>query len=105
MLIIKKLLIIIVFPYIRGKSKKIIESINLCQKNSSKFSFCTYYWRKWNRFKEVFAKAIHEASGREGQFVAINCSAIPENLLESELFGYVEGAFTGATKKGKNGYV
>lgn len=53
--------------------------------------------------KEVFAKSIHEASGRSGQFVAVNCSAIPENLLESELFGYVEGAFTGAVKKGKMG--
>ncbi|WML36533.1 sigma-54 dependent transcriptional regulator [Clostridium sp. OS1-26] len=53
--------------------------------------------------KEVFAKSIHEASGRTGNFVAINCSAIPESLFESELFGYVEGAFTGAIKKGKIG--
>ncbi|HBC97623.1 MAG TPA: sigma-54-dependent Fis family transcriptional regulator, partial [Clostridium sp.] len=51
--------------------------------------------------KEVFAKAIHKASERTGSFVAINCSAIPVNLFESELFGYVEGAFTGAIKKGK----
>jgi transcriptional regulator with PAS, ATPase and Fis domain len=53
--------------------------------------------------KEVFARSIHEASGRKGNFVAINCSAIPESLFESELFGYVEGAFTGAIKKGRAG--
>jgi len=48
--------------------------------------------------KEVLAQGLHEASKREGRFVAINCAAIPENLLESELFGYEKGAFTGASK-------
>ena len=48
--------------------------------------------------KEVLAQGLHQASKRKGKFVAINCAAIPENLLESELFGYERGAFTGATK-------
>jgi two-component system NtrC family response regulator len=48
--------------------------------------------------KEVLAQGLHQASKRSGRFVAINCAAIPENLLESELFGYERGAFTGAAK-------
>ncbi len=54
--------------------------------------------------KEVFAQSIHNASSRhENGFVAINCAAIPENLIESELFGYDDGAFTGAKKGGHPG--
>src|SRR5678816_2194366 len=48
--------------------------------------------------KELLARAVHEQSGRRGEFIAINCAAIPENLLEAELFGYERGAFTGAVK-------
>lgn len=55
--------------------------------------------------KEMFAHAIHnESKRRNKQFVRVNCAAIPETLLESELFGYEEGAFTGAKKGGKKGY-
>ena len=56
--------------------------------------------------KEVFAQALHRSSSRAGHpFVAINCASIPEALIESELFGYVPGAFTGARKEGHAGKI
>ena len=54
--------------------------------------------------KELFAQGIHNMSNRQnGPFIGVNCASLPENLLESELFGYEEGAFTGARKSGKAG--
>lgn len=56
--------------------------------------------------KEMFARTVHDTSPRShGPFIAINCAAIPEGLLESELFGYEEGSFTGAKKGGKIGKI
>ena len=56
--------------------------------------------------KEVIANYIHNKSTRKGQsIVSINCASIPENLLESELFGYEKGAFSGASEKGKIGLI
>ncbi len=55
--------------------------------------------------KEHLARIIHDASGASGRFVAVNCAAIPEQLIESELFGYLPGAFTGALAKGRKGLV
>ena len=55
--------------------------------------------------KEFLARAIHDSCGGSGNFVAVNCAAIPEHLIESELFGYTPGAFTGASQKGKRGLI
>ncbi len=55
--------------------------------------------------KSLLAKYMHENSQREGKFISINCASINEGLLESELFGYVKGAFTGAASEGKKGLI
>ncbi len=82
-----------------GKSDAIRKVIDLA-KRVAKSSSTVSIWGESGTGKEVFAKAIHNWSSRSKKsFVAINCSAIPENLLESELFGHAKGSFTGAIDK------
>lgn len=81
-----------------GKMKTVIEQAARAAESDSN----VYIEGESGTGKELIAKTVHVASQRrEGPFVAINCSAIPENLLESELFGYEKGAFTGATRSKK----
>lgn len=82
-----------------GKSEKIRKLIELA-KRISKSTATVCISGESGTGKEVFARAIHQWSPRaKKSFVAINCSAIPENLLESELFGHAKGSFTGAIEK------
>ncbi len=90
------------FSNIIGRNPLFMQTITLC-KNVSRTPMNILLKGESGTGKELFAKAIHYESGREGNFVAINCSAIPSELFESELFGYEEGAFTGAKKDGKIG--
>jgi transcriptional regulator with PAS, ATPase and Fis domain len=91
------------FADILGISSQIIETKRIAQEISS-IDATVLISGESGTGKELFAQSIHNKSQRRhGPFVAVNCAALPQNLLESELFGYVEGAFTGATKKGKPG--
>lgn len=86
-----------------GESIKIREQVELASMVSSTDVPILIYGESGTG-KEVFARFIHEKSGVNGSFVAVNCSAIPDTLFESEFFGYEKGAFTGASKFGKKGY-
>lgn len=90
------------FGKIIGKSKGLTDAIRLA-KQVAKTDASVLITGESGTGKEVFSRAIHKESERTGNFIPVNCSAIPANLLESELFGYVEGAFTGAYKKGRAG--
>lgn len=94
--------VIMTVPLI-GKNPAFLEALNLIKKTASSENTILLYGESGTG-KELFARAIHLLSPRRDQpFIAINCAAIPENLLESELFGYEEGSFTGAKKGGKPG--
>ena len=91
------------FADIIGNSAAIASSIRTAEK-FSRVDANVLIYGETGTGKELFAHSMHNASSRSaGPFVAVNCAALPENLLESELFGYVEGAFTGAMKGGKAG--
>ena len=87
-----------------AQSKEIIDVIHMTKK-VSKVDSAVLLLGESGVGKEVFANMIHGNSKRsDGPYIKVNCAAIPENLLESELFGYEKGAFTGANQKGKLGY-
>ena len=91
------------FNDIVGQSHALHETIRIAKKYSKTDSSILIYGETGSG-KELFAQSIHNESNRStGSFIAINCAALPETLLESELFGYVEGAFTGADRKGRIG--
>lgn len=92
------------FDKVLGKSESIVNIVNNAKK-VARTNSSVLITGESGTGKEVFARALHEESGRKGDFVAINCSAIPESLFESEMFGYDGGAFTGALKNGKIGKI
>ena len=91
------------FKDIIGENEKLQEAINVAR--TAAMTPATIMLRgESGTGKEIFANAIHNTSPRRNEkFVKINCSSIPDELLESELFGYKEGAFTGAQRGGKKG--
>jgi len=93
------------FGKVIGKSKSIIKQVNIA-KQVAKSNASILITGESGTGKEVFARSIHEYcfnDNPDSLFVPINCSAIPNELFESELFGYEAGAFTGASRKGKMG--
>ena len=91
------------FKDILGCSKESKEAIRI-GKEYAKVNSTILIEGETGTGKEVMAQSIHNYSNQaEGPFVVVNCAALPENLLESELFGYAPGSFTGADKKGKRG--
>lgn len=91
------------FADIQGKSAAIRRVITLARKYAATRSN-VLIMGETGTGKEIFAQSIHNCSSRKsGPFVAVNCAALPAQLLESELFGYAGGAFTGANKEGKPG--
>ncbi|AOT68212.1 sigma 54-interacting transcriptional regulator [Geosporobacter ferrireducens] len=90
--------------HIQGKNPKMQKKIQLA-KHVSQTDTSVLITGESGTGKEVLAIAIHQNSGRTGHFVPVNCSAIPYTLFESEFFGYVGGAFTGALRGGKPGLI
>ena len=92
------------FENIIGQSPALVDTIRTARRFAASHS-TVLISGETGTGKEMFAQSIHNASPRaNGPFVAINCAALPQNILESELFGYVKGAFTGASAEGRAGY-
>lgn len=92
------------FAAIRGESKALKETINKARRLAHHDGGVLLIGDSGTG-KELFAQAIHDEARPEGSFVAINCSALPKNLIESELFGYEGGSFTGAERRGRMGKI
>ncbi|WP_227762282.1 sigma-54 interaction domain-containing protein [Zhaonella formicivorans] len=91
------------FHGIVGRNPKLLDTIEVV-KQAAKYDYTVLLLGESGVGKELFANAIHlESNRKNGPFVKVNCPSIPETLIESELFGYEEGAFTGASKRGKLG--
>lgn len=92
------------FSTIVGSSQRIMETKRLAYKASC-FKSTVLILGESGTGKSILAKAIHDASDLKTKpFIEVNCNSIPETLIESEMFGYEKGAFTGASNKGKKGY-
>ncbi|SDI17698.1 sigma-54-dependent Fis family transcriptional regulator [Alteribacillus bidgolensis] len=93
------------YPGVKGKSLAFQKTIHEAKK-ASRTDVTVHLHGETGTGKEMLAQSIHQNSTRKkGRFIAVNCGAIPENLLESELFGYADGAFTGARRSGKEGKI
>jgi len=91
------------FENVIGQNKQFLEIKKIAEK-AAKNDYAVLIFGDTGTGKEVFTNAIHYASARKnGPLIRVNCGAIPSELIESELFGYEEGAFTGAKKGGKKG--
>lgn len=91
--------------YLAGTDSRMTYNVN-CAKRLMNKNISILLIGETGTGKEVFARAVHEASDRAAKpFVALNCASIPESLIESELFGYKQGAFTGANNKGMRGKI
>jgi len=94
------------FPYITGESEQISEVMAVVKKVSQSKRTSVLISGETGTGKELIASTIHYRSAQtEGPFVPLNCAIIQESLFESELFGYVKGAFSGASASGKSGLV
>jgi len=91
--------------YLAGSDPRMIQNVS-CAKRVMNKDISLILIGETGTGKEVFARAVHQASDRAARpFVALNCASIPESLIESELFGYKQGAFTGAHSKGMRGKI